>query len=67
MHRASANPPALMNPQTTSYALQFRQWAAVELTGRVTFWRYSYIYWHQNLGCAEPQQVLFAMILEGTR
>jgi len=28
-----------------------------------TFWDYVYIYWHQNLCSAEPQQVLFAMLL----
>lgn len=27
------------------------------------FWDYVYIYWHQNLRSAEPQQVLFAMLL----
>jgi len=28
-------------------------------------WNYKYLYWHQNLRCAEPQQILFAMDLTG--
>lgn len=28
-----------------------------------TYWDYVYIYWHQNLRSAEPQQTLFAMLL----
>jgi hypothetical protein len=29
----------------------------------MNFWDYRYLYWHQNLTSAEPQQVLFAMVL----
>lgn len=28
-------------------------------------WDYVYIYWHQGLRSAEPQQLLFAMALRG--